>query len=77
MITLKVRTQAKIETGKFDRAQTIRNILHEAVYNRRTARRKNTQARLTERSQFAMIKNMKMIAMNSGGHLFSQMKGNL
>ena len=37
----------------------------------------NTQARLTERSQFAMVKNMKMIAMNSSGHLFSQMKGNL
>ena len=37
----------------------------------------NTEARLTERNQFAMVKNMKMIAMNSGGHLFSQMKGNL
>ena len=37
----------------------------------------NTQARLTEGSQFAMVKNMEMIAMNSGGHLFSQIKGNL
>ena len=37
----------------------------------------NTQARLRERSQIAMVKNMKMIAMNSGGHLFSQIKENL
>ena len=36
----------------------------------------NTKARLTERSQFAMVENMKMIAMNSGVHLFPQMKGN-
>ena len=35
----------------------------------------NTQGRLTKRSQFAMVKNMKMIAMNSGE--ISQMKGNL
>ena len=57
----------------------MRNILHEAVYNRRTARRKQfrLQARLRERSQFAMVKNMKTIAMNSGGYFFSQMKGNL
>ena len=40
LIALKIRTQAKSETGKFVSAQTIRNILHEAVYNRRTARRK-------------------------------------
>ena len=37
----------------------------------------NIQARLTERSQFTMVKNIKMIAMNSCEHLFSQMKGNL
>ena len=37
----------------------------------------NTQAGLTEGSQFAMVKNFKMIAMNSGEHLYSQMKENL
>ena len=37
----------------------------------------NTRERLTEISQFAMVKNMKMIDMNSGGNLFSQTKGHL
>ena len=39
-IALKIRTQAKSESGKFGSAQTIRNILHEAVHNGRTAQRK-------------------------------------
>ena len=37
----------------------------------------NTQARLTERCQFAMVKNMETIAITFGGLLFSQMKGKL
>ena len=37
----------------------------------------NTSARLTGGSQFSMANNMKTIAMNSGEHLFSQMKRNL
>ena len=41
LIALKIRTQAKSETGKFISAQTIRNTLHEAVYNPQTARRKH------------------------------------
>ena len=40
LIALKIRTQAESETGKFVSAQTIGNLFHEAVYNRRTARRK-------------------------------------
>ena len=45
MIAMKIRTQTKSETGKFVSAQTIRNILHEAVYNRRTARRKQYKSK--------------------------------
>ena len=42
------------------------------------AQAENTaQAGLTERSQFAMVKNMKMTARNCEGHLSSQMKENL
>ena len=40
LIALKIKTQAKSETGKFVSGQTIRNILHESVYNRPTARSK-------------------------------------
>ena len=45
LIALKIRTQAKSETEKFVSAQTIRNILHGGVYNRRTARRKQYMSR--------------------------------
>ena len=77
LIALKIRSQAKSETGKFILAEIIRNILHEAHIIAAQPKENNTQAGLTERSQFAMVKNMKMIAMNFGGRLFSQMKGNV
>ena len=72
MIALKIRTQAKSETGKFVSAQAKRNTVYfMKLYIIATQpEENNTQARLTERSQFAMVKN-------SGGHLFPQMKGNL
>ena len=61
LIALKIRTQAKSETGNFFSVQTVRNILYEVVQYIMAAQpeENNTQARLTERSQFAMVKNMK------------------
>ena len=74
MITPKNRTLAKSESGKLVCVQTIRNILHIMAAS---PKENNTSARLTGGSQFSMANNMKTIAMNSGEHLFSQMKRNL
>ena len=53
---LKIRTQAKSETEKFVSAQTIRNILHEAVHNRRTARRKQYTSKTNRKKLVCYVK---------------------
>ena len=69
-MALEKRTQTKSEIGKFVSAQTIRNIAYFMKLYIMAAQpeENNTQATLTEISLFAMVKNMKMIAIKSGGH---------
>ena len=75
-IALKIRTQAKTETGKFVSAQTVRNILHEAVYNRRTARKKYTNKTNTKKL-ICYGKEHENDSHEFWWTFVSQMKGNL